>query len=224
VTRVNLSKPADYYSQRNNRIRPLETCAPTSMIDALVASGIALPETDDEQPEDALTHFLEHDPRVIDFYRNNDQAWIREFYAAGRPPNEIHPVLAYGTNLWLGRPDLVRFTWSATVTGIAIALRRGSAVVVSGEWPCAMRDGSIKEIGHVVAVVGFETAQDTVREDPHLDGELISAFIIDDPYGDYRTLYRERRGDDVVCSLADFKAYTKTRFQSEAKLAHFIGC
>ena len=224
MTRVNLSRPADYYSQRNNRIRPLETCATTAMVDALVASGVLLPDTAGEQPEDALTHFLEHDPRVVDFYRNNDQAWIRELQAAGRPPNEIHPVLAYGTNLWLGRPDLVRFTWSATLTGIANALLHKHAVVVSGEWPCAMRDGSIKEIGHVVAVVGFETAQDNLGDGSHLDGELISAFIIDDPYGDYRTLYREHRGDDVVCSLSDFRAFTKTRHQSGSKLAHFIGC
>jgi hypothetical protein len=63
------------------------------------------------------------------------------------------------------------------------AIDDGGAVVMSGRF-MDVRSG---EIGHIVPVVGYQAT----------DAGEITHVILDDPWGDYETLYKVQRGDDV---------------------------
>ncbi len=220
MVRLNLSDGKDYYSQRNNQIDPNEACAPTSLIMAMVYSGLTLPDCGSRQPEDCLMEFLRTDLGVQAWYKEN----FRQQFDAGIQANEIAPVREYGLNRWMGRP-VNRFSWGATIQEIVYSLIRGKAVVVSGEWPYITADGHHKGISHVVCVSGFESAQDNVLHVPNptiIQPELLVSMIIDDPYGDYRTGYREHHGNDVVVPMRDFIRFTKELDSRMRKWAHFI--
>ncbi len=206
----NNSEGKPYYTQRNNRLKPNGACNVTAMIAALVAAGYAVGALATEQypqPEDALMHFILSDKRVDAYWRRIDPI--------GRcAPNEWHPVLAYGTNLFLRERgvvgnDTVPVAWSEqhTVREIVQVIEGGGAAVLSGVF---LAEGK-QTIGHVVAAVGFKTDE---------NGRL-THFIIDDSWGDYRTEYKNRNGNDIEMPLEDFQ--TKIRHcGTDCKLAHLI--
>ena len=82
-----LGKP--YFTQRNNKIKPFESCTATSIIMALYYSNIPFPMSDN-QPEDDLMTFINTNPDVIHYYKNNPEPWIRSLYEKNYPANEIH--------------------------------------------------------------------------------------------------------------------------------------
>jgi hypothetical protein len=216
---VNISTDRKYLTQRDNEVRPHETCAPTSMVMGLHYSNVEFPHKDGVQPEDDLTTFTATDPGVINFYKNNSEAWIRRAYLAGTHGNEIHSVLSYGTNKWAGK-EVTNFTWNSSVQAIIANLLKGKACVLSGRFPYLNKKGEIIEIGHVVCAVGFETEQDGVRED-NIDVSKIKHIIIDDPYGNYRSLYQDKNGNDVMMPYADFVKYIR-ECGKVMKWSHFI--
>lgn len=206
----NNSEGKPYYTQRNNRLKPNGACNVTAMIAALVAAGYAVGTLATEQypqPEDALMHFILSDKRVDAYWRRIDPI--------GRcAPNEWHPVLAYGTNLFLRERGVVGndtepVAWSEqhTVREIVQVIEDGGAAVLSGVF---LAEGK-QTIGHVVAAVGFKTDE---------NGRL-THFIIDDSWGDYRTEYKNRNGNDIEMPLEDFQ--TKIRHcGTDCKLAHLV--
>lgn len=206
----NNSEGKPYYTQRNNKLKPNGACNVTAMIAALVAAGYAVGALATEQypqPEDALMHFILSDKRVDAYWRRIDPI--------GRcAPNEWHPVLAYGTNLFLRERgvvgnDTVPVAWSEqhTVREIVQVIEGGGAAVLSGVF---LAEGK-QTIGHVVAAVGFKTDE---------NGRL-THFIIDDSWGDYRTEYKSRNGNDIEMPLEDFQ--TKIRHcGTDCKLAHLV--
>ncbi|MBQ7158630.1 MAG: hypothetical protein IJS09_04285 [Treponema sp.] len=206
----NNSEGKPYYTQRNNRLKPNGACNVTAMIAALVAAGYAVGALATEQypqPEDALMHFILSDKRVDAYWRRIDPI--------GRcAPNEWHPVLAYGTNLFLRERGVVGndtepVAWSEqhTVREIVQVIEGGGAAVLSGVF---LAEGK-QTIGHVVAAVGFKTDE---------NGRL-THFIIDDSWGDYRTEYKNRNGNDIEMPLEDFQ--TKIRHcGTDCKLAHLV--
>ena len=206
----NNSEGKPYYTQRNNKLKPNGACNVTAKIAALVAAGYAVGALATEQypqPEDALMHFILSDKRVDAYWRRIDPI--------GRcAPNEWHPVLAYGTNLFLRERgvvgnDTVPVAWSEqhTVREIVQVIEGGGAAVLSGVF---LAEGK-QTIGHVVAAVGFKTDE---------NGRL-TQFIIDDSWGDYRTEYKNRNGNDIEMPLEDFQ--TKIRHcGTDCKLAHLV--
>jgi hypothetical protein len=127
------------------------------------------------------------------------------------PPNEWHETLALGTNRLLRshgidfspvtfRPDISPKTIIKTVDA-------GGAVVVSGKFP---QQGTAP-IDHVVAIVGY-------REEV---GDFCS-FIIDDPWGDYRTGYTGHNGNDILLPLDDFDALIKPPGRVFKKWGHIV--
>lgn len=206
----NNSKDKPYYTQRNNRLKPNGACNVTAMIAALCAAGWAVEQLATEQyaqPEDALMHFILADARV-------DACWKKIDPKGMYAPNEWHPVLALGTNLFLREKGLVGKCVDAVEWGewrsksqITETIRNGGAAVLSGLFPA----GGRKTIGHVVACVGF-------KED---DEGNITHFIIDDSWGDYHTEYADHNGNNVEMSLEDFNSKIR-HCGADNKMAHLV--
>lgn len=205
----NNSENKPYYTQRNNKLKPEGACNVTSMIAALSAAGWdveKLATKDYPQPEDALMHFILADSRVDYFWRKLDTA-------GHFAPNEWHPVLAYGTNLYMRECELLKKNETAvewnerlSISEIKSVLEGGGSVVFSGVFIA----GGKKTIGHVVACVGLRT-----------DDENITHFIIDDSWGDYRTEYTIPDGNDIEMPYDDFKALLRP-CGAELKMGHIV--
>ena len=207
---VNNSEHKPYYTQRNNKLKSNGACNVTAMIAALCAAGYAVETLANEQyaqPEDALMRFILSDRRV-------DKVW-HEVDPAGRiPPNEWHPVLAYGTNLYLRECGLLGEKENAVdwgekrkVSEIVQVLKDGGAAVLSGVFVAQGK----KTIGHVIAAVGYKS--DNAGEITH--------FIIDDSWGDYRTEYANQNGNDIEMPFADFMRLCRS-CNGDSKLAHLV--
>jgi hypothetical protein len=199
VINNSLGKP--YYTQRNNRLSPGAACNVTAMVSALAAAGWPFPAGPHEQPEDNLMAFIRSAPAVL--RRRDVIDPSRRF-----PPNEWHELLCLGTNLWLApfRGPEIRLRFDLGLRDIVSAIEAGGAAVMSGLFQTEK-----SEIGHVVPVVGFVLA----------DSEILTHLILDDPWGDYRTLYKSERGDDVLMPAADFYALLRPRGKS-LKLGHIV--
>jgi len=218
---INLSEGKANYSQRNNKVRPMATCNTTSMIMGLIYSGIKLPIIPNGiQPEDALTKFLLEDQRVDDYYKKMHLAEYQKYISSGKnpnksyPPNELHVVLAYGTNLWVGQ-QVVTFSFNATINQILFSLVKGKAVVQSGFW---------SGLNHITCIVGFETDQENIKEvkTPNdIDLSKVKNIIMDDPFGDYKTGYKVQLGNDIIVPYKDYMSFTKPLGLLN-KWAHFI--
>ena len=220
MVRKNLSEGMDYHTQRNNLIDPSGTCSTTSLVMALAYSGIKLPDCGGRQEEDVLTEYISNSPEVAEAFKRD----YPDDFAKGIHPYEIPPLRTLGTNLWLGR-EVNRFSWVAGIQDVILSLVLGKACVMSGMWPYTDAAGKQKDISHVVCVCGFESAQENVLDarDPRgIAIDLMVSFIIDDPYGDYRTGYRDARGNDVIVPFRDFIRITKEQGSVSRKWVHFI--
>ncbi len=220
MVRINLSEGKDYHTQRNNRTDPLGTCSTTSLVMALKDSGIELPDCAGRQEEDVLAEFILNSPEIAEAFK---QDYPSEF-EKGTHAYEIPPLRSLGVNLWLGR-EVNRFSWVAGIQDVILSLIMGKACVMSGMWPYKNALGEQRDISHVVCVCGFESAQDNVLDarDPRgIAIDLMVSFIIDDPYGDYRTGYRDTRGNDVIVPFRDFIRITKEQGSVSRKWVNFI--
>nr|DAT09733.1 MAG TPA: peptidase [Caudoviricetes sp.] len=203
-----LGKP--YYSQRNNVLKPEGACNVTAMVSALSAAGWPVEKFSDEkykQPEDALMHFILADPVI-------DREWHRIDPPSRYAPNEWHPLLATGANMLLRKCRLLAPYETAVVFGenrsladFTAAIDAGGAAVVSG----LFETQAGRVIGHVVSLVGYK--KDSTGK--------LSSFIIDDPWGDYRTKYANANGDDIEMPVADFMRIMKPRNASH-KFGHIV--
>ena len=195
---INNSFPDGYFSQRNNGRNPYAACNVTAMVDAAVAARWPLPDAnpgEDPQPEDRLMLFIESDAQCRQLWRSLDPN-------GEIPPNQWMAVLALGLNRWLGQVA-AQFSDSVEIQRMIGELAQGGTCVVCGMFP--------RTSGHVVAVVGV--ALDDSIQPVH--------WIIDDPYGDYRTNYESEKGDDVEMPHADFLSILNTR-GAHRKWCHMI--
>lgn len=206
---INVGKGKPYYSQRVNQIRPLITCNDTSMVAFLSYSGIALP-TDPKYPDivDSLTNFMLTDLRVDAQYQKLFPVQYNAYIAADKdpnkstPPNEIHPVLSYGANLWLGKQpgEVTKFRWDMSFQEVLFEFLKGHAVVQSGVF---------NGLHHVVCPVGFITNQKNihdVKQVTDIDMSLVGQIIIDDPYGNFHQLYQNHDGQGVLMTPDEYRS------------------
>lgn len=203
----NYSKDIDYHTQINNRRLPLSTCNTTSMIMALKQAGVILHFPPDMQPEDYLTAFL----TTPEAYRKMKELapWFfsQETGKALHPPNEVHVMLEWAVNTLLQR-KADRFSEKVPVETIVEHLKNGGGVVLTGEFRLIK-----KKLGHIVSLAGFITD----------DSEKITDYIIDDPYGNFRTDYTDHRGNDTIMSQDEFTTTFKPVGNEKIKWAHLVG-
>lgn len=154
------------FSQRNNLLKPLSSCNVTSMVMALSYLGYEpdFPKGKYSQPEDNLMDFLTTNNIV--------QAKLKQFvranaWAQGIPGEQIHDILSFATNCWLGK-QVTEFKWALTVVGIINEIKAGRPVVISGTFPWKGRP-DLRPLGHIVCLVGYN--------------EETGEFCYDDPYG-----------------------------------------
>lgn len=206
--RIHLTNP--YFTQRNNRTDPALTCNVTAMVTALAASGIEFPVPPGQQPEDFLSFLLDS--------KESRLKASREYpLLQNRHPREIHRMLAWAVNDRLVGRKVVQFSTQADLRILLwrLAVQRSACVVT----------GKFTAYGHMVALVGFETTQEEVTDlaDPRfLDLDRVSKVIIDDPWGDWRTAYKDPNGNDIELSLGTFNTLTRDYGNPGKKWAHII--
>jgi len=192
-----------FRSQRDNKEKPSSACNVTSIIIALCAAGFPVDTfaPKGEQPEDALMRFIYSDAATLKRWEQIDPK--KEI-----PPNQWHAVLSYGAGRFLKTfgydPSTVVFNTAVSITEIINAVNSGGAAVVSGQFS---QNG--KPLHHIVAVVGYGEDKDGFY------------FIIDDPWGNHKTDYKNHNGKGVRMYLADFNRIMKP-LNSEKKWAHII--
>lgn len=199
-----------YHTQRNNRIDPTQTCQVTSMIMGLKASGIPFDCPESEQPEDYLARILD-EPDAHEKLR-------REYPdLAGRPPREVHAILSWAVNEKLVKRRVTQFSTRVSMQEILHRIaRHRCASVVSGRFT---------SYGHVVTVVGFESKQDRIEDlgsPGQVDLDNIQSIIVDDPWGNSKTGYRDTNGDDVIYTLQEFARLTRVYGSLDVKWAHLF--
>lgn len=208
--KINLSDGKKYLSQLNNKISPMSTCNTTSAIMALEVSNISYSIPDGwEQPEDYLTSIL-HSEGSYQRMKEKYPWAVRDGYE----PNEVHGMLEWGINKLVGR-QVDTFITSASINQMINNLfYNRKAVLVSGKFTAT---------GHIVCVVGFSSIQ--TEEDFLVNGfdpREIEYFIIDDPYGDWHTGYKNRNGDNVKLSFDEFNDLTKSYHMPNNKWMHIF--
>ena len=176
---VNYSKDIDYHTQINNKFVPYKSCNTTSIVMALKQAKIKLPPHVG-QPEDALTELLTTD----EAYKIQKvlAPWSIDQYA----PQEVHPVLEWGVNKWIGR-TVDRFYSNTKIEDLQELLVTGKGVVLSGTFPLPN-----KELHHIVSLAGY------IKE------ETITHYIIDDPYGNWFANYADPHGNNIQLPIDTF--------------------
>ena len=204
----NYSKDNAYHTQINNRRLPLSTCNTTSMIMALKQAGVRPPgPLKGVQPEDYLTDFL----RSPESYRKMKEMtpWFfdRKTGKAILPPNEVHQMLEWGVNTLLNK-QVDRFSTGVSIETIIAHLIKGGGVVLSGEFRLKNRN-----LHHIVSLAGFVTDEN----------EDVTHFIIDDPYGNFRTDYQDQHGNNIKITRDEFMVIFKPTGDDEVKWGHLVG-
>ena len=216
----NLSTDGNYYSQRNNQIDPMNSCATTSMIQALEIAGYSFPDIlpNYRQPEDKLIYFIRHDKRVLAYWKSIDpngyNAWASKT-GCYFEPNEVHAVLSYGTNLFMGK----------TVTKFSTGVSLDSIVreILGKQKPCVM-SGNFGGLNHVVTLVGCVIPKKTYKNKKleNMKFKDVKYFIIDDTFGETGNYRSGKKGNDILISPERFIAEFKELGNSRYKWCHTI--
>ena len=216
----NLSKPENYYSQRNNELDPMNTCSTTAMIQALEIAGYQFPDIfpNYKQPEDKLTYFIRNDSRVLSYWKTLDfvsyNNWCTRtgnYYQ----PNEIHAVLSYGTNLFMGKV-VTRFIGGYSIDSIVQEL-------LVKEKPCVM-SGRFSGLNHIVTLVGCAVKEKvlTKKKIENIRFDDIEYFLIDDTYGETGNYKQNKYGNDVIITPKRFLNEFKDLSNKTKKWCHVI--
>lgn len=191
------------YSQRNNKfnwrnkdavINANTTCNATSYVMFADYAGWHLPSGKYEQPEDNFTDFIVNSPEVDTYYKTHFPAMYKDFKegkAGCYTPNEIHKILCYAFNLWVGVEDAARFLEKCNIKS---ALWRyfvadSLPLVLSGSFPTSKG----KALNHIVVCTGvaykkedYEKAKSSIKilgTIPNAELLTPAKIKIDDPYG-----------------------------------------
>ena len=217
LNEINISKNFENYSQRNNELLPHVSCGPTNMIQALEYAGWEwnnkqFPEL--KQPEDKLLKFTRTNENVLKYYerkyKNMYKNWIDEAKSLQKegqelwevdckkayPPNEIHDVMSFATNAFLGysaddisnKHYATYFVEEFYLPTVISQLCSGLPVVTSVRF---------KDCGHYITIVGCRWKGREPNE------SNVENLIIDNTYGrfNFKTeTYEMASGNDNLIS------------------------
>jgi hypothetical protein len=176
-----------YYSQRNNELAPNSSCNVTAMVQALCILRMGFPLSKFKQPEDTLRDLI---------------------VSSGGDPT-VHADLSKGFNDWIGT-RISSFTMNAAIGDIIADLKDGKPSVMSGTFLYKDKDGSVKDIGHIVTISGVEMAE---------NGAPLS-WIVQDPYGNTWENW-SGSGRDIIFTHEQFVAHLKNLGKKE-KWRHYF--
>lgn len=205
---INISKNFENYSQKNNEALATVACGPTNMIQGLEYSGWEInnklfPEF--KQPEDKLTKFTRTNEAVLEYYRRkyknmylNWQEEAKSLKKEGQElwevncpkanaPNEVHDVMNFATNLFLGytEEDIKNGHFATVLENnfnpyvVCQNLEAGLPVVTS------VRFGGC---GHYITIVGAQYKKDLYPDN-------VVNYIIDNTYGRFN--FKTEKYDNV---------------------------
>jgi hypothetical protein len=206
----NISKDDEYHTQRNNKFFPISTCNTTSIIMALDAIGVKYSFTQGMQAEDYLTQITETKESYDKMRR--DFSWAIK---GGYAPRMVHGMLEWATNKMVGK-QVDKFSTNYSMQSLILALINKKGVVVSGRFTAS---------GHIVCMVGFESTQENILQataENQIQLDKIVNIIVDDPYGNYYTDYKDVAGNNTKFPLADFNNLTASYNDLNNKWAHVI--
>ncbi len=130
----------------------------------------------------------------------------RETGKATVAPNEVHQMLEWGVNTLLKR-KADSFATNVPVETIIAHLIKGGGVVLSGKFKLTTRT-----LNHIVSLAGFVTD----------NNEDITHFIIDDPYGNFRTDYQNLHGNNIRITRDEFISIFNPTGNESVKWAHLV--
>ncbi len=225
----NVSEGRPNFSQRNNaftwshkanpklKMNGHSMCNVTSIVMALAYLGWSFPKGRYIQAEDNLCEFIFTDERVLAFYK---KSFPREYSAFERGdtnalcPNLIHAILAYATNLWMGR-EVMKFNFGLPTEAIIGNIKANKPVVISGAFPYKYLSGKVGTLNHINVLVGVAYKKTSYAKNPHM---LPDYLIIDDPYGNFNDNFVSK-GNDVWIPYKEFMKKYKP-FNNNAKWCH----
>jgi hypothetical protein len=205
------------------------------MVMALDYAGWIFPKGEYEQPEDNLCSFIFNNKDVLAEYKRAMPVLYEQFIKGEKgayTPNEVHAVLAYGANKWLGASKAVQFSDHRKITDIfRQIITYNLPAVVSGSFP--YKNGFNKEtvLNHINVLAGLEYLVSDVSIDnpdtPPVEEDFLKAapskVIIDDPYGDvYSNFSEPSNRNDIKMPYADFIKWYKPVNDRGYKMAHFV--
>src|SRR5574344_2184822 len=185
---ISVAKPEDYFSKRNNEIDPMNSCATTNMVQALSILGYTFPDdTKYKQPEDRLINFIRTDERVLSFYKEKHALWYNAWKNGEKDcnnPNEVHDVLSYGTNLWMGK-KVTEFVEYYNVNNLPKQIFNMKPVVMSGKF---------NNLNHIITLVGLMIPSN-IYENKIVDDIQFNDIMMFEFYDTYGKTYDYHSGE-----------------------------
>lgn len=229
-----LGKPENYCSQRNNNFRykvkdcKIDAscmCNVTAMSEALEIGEWIMPSGEYSQNEDNLADFIVYDKAVNEFYKTHFPAMYKQWENHEKDcytPIEVHKVLEFGVNAWLGCSHADTFIESCAINDLIKQLW-----YVRMPIPISVKFGNLN---HIVLLEGFETSMTESELAKAINNKTaikIDKWYYDDPYGafDWKSkTYPANRGpgDDQVLTNAQFNESVKPLGNARVKYAHIL--
>ncbi len=174
---INLSV-TDYNSQRDNKLFASSACMPTARVMFYKGNGFVINNPTDMADDDYITSLL-----------NTEEA--KEFclkkypWSKGIPPREVHGMYnSYVDEKVIGK-RVSDFKTDMTYSDfVNLIVFKKQVIMTSGVFTSA------GIFGHAYCIIGFNHEMDEL--------------IIADPWGDYRTLFKDERGYGILMSYGDF--------------------
>lgn len=201
-------------------------CNVTVMSEALEIGNWIQPKGNYTQNEDNLCDYIITASEKPDsYYATHFPAMWKEWYEGKKDaywPNEVHKVLEYETNQWLGCTHADTFTETCQIRDILKQLW-----YVKMPIPISVKFG---KLNHIVLLEGFETSSTERELADAISGKgvvKIDTWYYDDPYGafDWKTLtYPANRGtgDDQTMTNSQFVECAKPLGNKQYKYAHIL--
>jgi hypothetical protein len=169
------------------------------------------PKGEYKQPEDNLAHYMIYNPEIDAYYKQ-----ISPYYDDWKngkknsySPLEIHAVLSYATNKWMGK-QVTSFSQNVPIDSIFEEItEKERPVIISGNF---------SGLNHIVVLVGViynkkNTVQETLKQMPE-------SVIYDDPFGKTYEYNKGLSGNDCIVPFNKFLDDVKPLKETRYKWAH----
>jgi len=192
---VVLLKPENYYTQRNNKLIingenvSWRACMPTARVMFYIANNIPYENPTQMADDDYFMHLLNTQEAKDFCYSKYPWAYNKNNPEKSIPPNEVHSMYNQYLDVKVCGKKVSSFEnqkldWDYYIDSI---VNKKKAIMTSGTF------GNI--LGHAVVFIGYD--------------EKSKELIIADPFGDFKSNYKNPRGYGVRMTNEDFNNHIK---------------